>query len=83
MNRKSAHDGKAVGATAAAVSTAAAASAVCFHSPSRPAGAYRLVSAIALLAVIAAWPWVAYRSCKSKARPAKTTLLVIGRRGVA
>lgn len=40
-----------------------------WHSPVRVV--------VALLAVIAAWLWVAFGSYKSQARPAKTTLLVM------
>lgn len=92
MNGRVVRDGKAVGATAAAVSTAAAACAVCcvlpFALPAAAlasfggviawaAGAHRWVSVVALLAVIAAWLWVALGSYKSRARPAKTTLGVM------
>jgi hypothetical protein len=41
------------------------------------AGAHTLISAVALLMVIVAWLWVGYRSYRSKARPANTTLLVL------
>jgi hypothetical protein len=92
MTGKTTQDGKAVGATAAAVSTAAAACAVCcvlpFALPAAAlasaggviawlAGARPLISAVALLMVIAAWLWVGYRSYQSKARPTKTTLLAM------
>jgi hypothetical protein len=85
-------DGKAVGATAAAVSTTAAACAVCcvlpFALPAAAlasfggiiawlASAHRWITAVALLAVIAAWLWVALGSYKSRATPAKTTLGVM------
>lgn len=92
MNGRTTRDGKAVGVTAAAVSTTAAACAVCcvlpFALPAAAlaffggvlawlAGAHRWVTAVAVLAVIAAWLWVANRSYKSRAKPAKTTLGVM------
>lgn len=92
MSRKTTHDGKVVGVTAATVSTAAAACAVAcvlpFALPAATlasfggviawlAGAHPVISSAALPLVIAAWLWVGYRSYKSKARPADTTLLVM------
>lgn len=92
MNGRTKHDGKAICAAAAAASTAAVACAAgCVLPFALPAaalalfggalawmaGAYYWMSVIASLAVIAAWLWVAYRSYESRARPAKTTLVVM------
>lgn len=92
MNERSSDDGKAVGATAAAVSTAAVACAACcvlpFALPAAAlasfggvlawlAGAYRWVTLVAVMAVAVAWLWVAYQSYRSRAKPRKSTLLVM------
>jgi hypothetical protein len=92
MNGRTKHDGKAICAAAAAASTAAVACAAgCVLPFALPAaalalfgsalawmaGAYYWMSVIASLAVIVAWLWIVYRSHRSKARPAKTTLLVM------
>lgn len=92
MSDKGTRDGKVVGATAAAVSTAAVACAVsCVLPFALPAvalaslggviawlaGAHPLVSAAAFVMVLAAWLWVGYRSYRSRARPARTTLFVM------
>lgn len=83
MSGKRTHDGKIVGMTAAPVATTAAACAVSCMAPfALPAlvlisfsgviawltGAYPLISAGALLMVIAAWLGIGCRSYKLKAR---------------
>lgn len=92
MNERSSDDGKPVGATAAAVSTAAVACAACcvlpFALPAAAlasfggvlgwlAGAYRWVTLVAVMTVAAAWLWVAYQSYRSRAKPRSSTLLVM------
>lgn len=92
MNSRTTRDGAAVGTTAAAVATTAAACAICcvlpFALPAAAlasfggaiawfAGAHPAISAVALLMVVVAWFWVGYRSYRSRARPATSTLIIM------
>lgn len=93
MSEAAENTNKVAGTAAITASTAAVACAACCVLPlALPAatlatvggtlalfaGAYRWLAPLAVLAVVGAWMWVAYRSRNSGKRPARSTLLIMG-----
>ncbi len=93
MNEAVENNNKVAGAAAITASTAAVACAVCCVLPlALPAaalamfggtlalfaGAYRWLAPLAVLAVAAAWIWVVFQSRRSRKRPARSTLVIMG-----
>lgn len=93
MSEAAENNNKVAGTAAITASTAAAACAVCCVLPlALPAatlalfggtlalfaGAYRWLAPLAVLAVVGAWIWVGYQSRRSRKRPGRSTLVIMG-----
>lgn len=93
MSQAAENNNKVAGTAAITASTAAVACAVCCVLPlALPAaalatfggtlalfaGVYRWLAPLAVLAVVGAWIWVVYQSRRSRKRPARATLVILG-----